>query len=150
RWLLFVLFMGVAYGQEVELVPTWTAISGEPEKPAQWLDNAKKPIQYVFVKGHWKSLDKKNPVAGFSVSEISCWKPGTDSPEGGCREEAASIVPVAGWQVSPEYNEYQIVIWRADGLTARYIGGLCEISHTPEIDFRSGSVLITDAPTKIS
>ena len=144
------LLSAACRAQDLELVPTWTAISGELEKPAQWLETSTKPIQSVYVKGHWKSLDKNNPVAGFSVSEISCSKPGLDSQDGGCTEEAASVTPVLGWQLVPDYNEYKIVSWRDDGMTARYIGGTCKISHTLEIDFKDGSVLITDAPTKMN
>lgn len=140
----------LAHGQELQLIPTWTAITGEPERPARWLETAKKPVRYFVVKGHWKSLDKNNPVAGFSVSEISCSMPGLDTPEGGCTEEAATITPIAGWQLSPDYNEYKIVSWRSDGLTARYVSGTCKLSHTLEVDFKSGSVLITDAPTTMT
>jgi len=68
----------------------------------------------------------------------------------GCREEAASIVRVVGFQLTPEHNEYDIISWRVDGMTARYVGGVCKIAHTLEIDFKTGSVLITDSPTKMN
>jgi len=35
-------------------------------------------------------------------------------------------------------------------MTARYVGGVCKIAHTLEIDFKTGSVLITDSPTKMN
>ena len=119
-----------------------------PEKPANAVQNSTKPVVWLSVSGHWRSLDPKNPVAGFSVSEISCSKPGLDGDaEGGCHENASTIIPNVGLQVSTDHNDYEIVSWRADGLTARYVGGACRIAHTIEVDFKSGIVTITDGPT---
>lgn len=126
RIILFTLVLAITshiQAQKTELVSSWTAMTGEPSKPAQWLNQTKKPIQGIYVTGLWVALDKKNPVAGFSVSEISCDKPGVYSKEGGCREYAASVIPNLGLQVVPGHNEYDIVSWHEDGMTARYIGG---------------------------
>ena len=128
-----------------------TTSIGAPEKPAQCRSLEHEPIQYVDVKGHWKSLNEKNPIAGFPVSEIHCTKPGFQSwrREGRCTEEQANVIPIAGMVVTPEYDEYQIVSWTDDGLSARYVGGACNISHTLEINFTTGSVLAIDAPTEM-
>lgn len=141
--LLCILTASTVQAQQVKLVP----LTLGPETPANAVRYSTKPIVRVSASGHWRSLDPKNPIAGFSVSEVTCSKPGLDNAEGGCRESAASITPNVGFQVTPDRNEYDIVSWRADGLSARYIGGACRIAHTIEIDFKTGAVTITDSPT---
>ena len=143
-----VLTAGVTRTQEVKLVPL--QILGSPEKPANAVEHSTKPIQALSVAGHWVALDKKNPIVGFSISEITCVKAGAwGNSEAYCHENAVSVIPNVGFRVMPDHNEYDIISWRADGLTARYIGGVCKIAHTLEIDFKTGEVLTTDSPTKV-
>jgi hypothetical protein len=153
RIVLFVVVLtitSITNAQKTEFVSSWTALTGEPSKPAHWLDTETRPVQTIFVTGHWVATNTKNPVAGFSVSEITCDKPGLWRKEGGCQEDGANVIPNLGFQVRPEHNEYEIVSWREDGMTARYVGGVCKIAHTLEVSFKTGSVLITDSPTTVN
>ena len=141
--LVFALSASLTFGQNsVELIPTL------PEAPANAVWFSTKPVVSAYATGHWVAVDKGNKLAGFAVSEISCDKAGTYIPKSRCHETGATVIQNVGFQVLPEDNEYDVISWRADGLTARSIGGLCQIAHTLEIDFHTGSVLITDSPTK--
>lgn len=124
-------------------------LSTSSEKIVNAVEFSTKPYRWVSVSGHWVALDKNNPVAGFSFSDLSCRKAGLEGPDdkGGCDESTANIIPNVGFQVSADHNEYELVSWRDDGMTARYVGGACRIAHTVEIDFKTGGVVITDAPT---
>jgi len=124
-------------------------MSTSSEKISNAVEFSTKPYSWVGVSGHWVALDKLNPVAGFSFSTLSCQKAGLDGPDdkGGCQESAANIIPNVGFQVSADHNEYELISWRDEGMTARYVGGACHIAHTLEIDFKTGGVLITDSPT---
>ena len=135
------------FGQEYKLQAL--RLSDEKEKPANAIQQSTKPIVTTYATGHWKWVDEKEEAEsiGFSVSELSCDKPGLYSKDGGCNEETATVIPTVGFQVIPDHTEYEIVSWRQDGMTARRIGGTCRISYTIDIDFKTGSVLRTQAPT---
>ncbi len=129
---------------QIKLVPL--TIAGP--KPADATKYLKKPIkEWVGANGHWEPLDKNNKeaaLAGFSFSDIYCTKQHKT-----CVETSASVIPNVGLQVVTDHNEYDIIKWDEEGLTARYVGGSCKIAHTLEIDFKTGSVILTDAPTKV-
>ena len=127
---------------QTKLVPV--EITGP--KPANALKFREMPIQgWVSVEGHWMALDKNNELAGFSYSKIYCTK-----RDRICLETASSVIPNVGLQVSVDSNEYEILSWREDGLSARYVGGACKVAHTLEISFKTGNVLITDSPTEVN
>jgi len=131
---------------QIKLVPL-TIAGPKPAHATKYLKPPAKNWDWVSANGHWEPLDKNNKkaeLAGFSFSDVSCSKR-TNT----CEESSASVIPNVGIQVSVDHTEYEILSWRDDGLTARYVGGSCKIAHTLEIDFKTGSVIVTDAPTKV-
>ncbi len=150
RVILFsVLLAGPTYAQTTYKLQAFHLID-EKEKPANAVKYSTKPTVSVYASGHWMWVDRKDEedAIGFSVSNLTCDKPGLYRKEGGCSEESATVLPLFGFQVQPDHTEYDIISWRTDGLTARFIGGACRISYTIDIDFKTGNVLRTQAPTK--
>jgi hypothetical protein len=71
KWFVLVTALSlniVARGQTVELVPTLSVLTGEEKPETRWMDLSTKSIVNLYAKGYWKSLDKTNPIAGFSVT----------------------------------------------------------------------------------
>src|SRR5579862_4679389 len=94
------------------------------DEPANGVEFSTKPIIVTLAAGHWVSVDKDNPVAGFVYAEINCFKGGHGyRPVSTCTENSATVAPLVGFQVSVDHNEYEVISWRSDGLTARYVGG---------------------------
>jgi hypothetical protein len=102
-------------------IATPLRLSTSSEKIANAVEFSTKHYSWVSVSGHWVALDKNNPVAGFSFSDLSCRKVGwrVQMTKADVMNPQQILFRMLAFKSPLITIEYELVSWRDDGMTAR-------------------------------